>query len=272
MVIAFSLKAASPVIAVLLLIAITTTISIIMYFWLTGYTTSLPSTNELQEMPMLKLEAISFLVDEAKPSYAYAIKVYVRNIGDTTTFLTNTSLYIVKVGNTVATGTTIIFGNDVIELKSREVAEITYYINDIVEPGEYIFKVVSMDGVEAAIHVENKYLIGKSTIHKVGIKNNANNKVISEDQYALYESWNTLEVGGYKIWFRVYAKQDITIDWVRAELFNSTGNHPEWVGGNPWFCSIWCPFTYPDYVGAEWYPVKSEEMPVFIIYTIYVNC
>jgi len=269
MVIAFSLKAASPVIAVLLLIAITTTMSIIMHFWLTGYTTSLPSTNELQKMSMLKLEAISFLADEEKPNYAYAIKVYVRNIGDTTTYLTNTSLYIVKAGNTVATGTTIIFENDVIELKPREVAEITYYINDIVEPGEYIFKVVSMDGVEAAIHVENSYLIGKSTIHKVTVNNDEVNKVISEDSYATYETWQSPYDNNYNITFMVYAKQGITISYVRAELFNRNGLHPDWVEGNPWHRTI--PYTYPNWAGAYWVPVKPGEMPAFIVYTIYIE-
>ena len=271
MVIAFSLKAASPIIAVLLLIAIATTTSLIMYFWLTGYTTSLPITNELQEMPMLKLEAISFLTDEEKPNYAYAIKVYVRNIGDTTTYLTNTSLYIVKAGNTVAAGTTIIFENDVIELKPREVAEITYYINDIVEPGEYTFKVVSMDGVEAAIHAENKYLIGKSIIHRVTESNDENHKVISEDIYAMYASWWSPYNSYLNITFEIYAKINIEIEGARAELFNRTGLHPIWVGANPWHCGTWCPFTYPDKAGAWWVPVRSEEMPAFIVYTIYIE-
>ena len=269
MVIAFNLKAASPIIAVLLLIAIATTMSLIMYFWLTGYTTSLPITNEPQEMPMLKLEALSFLTDEEKPNYAYAIKVYIRNIGDTTTYLTNTSLYIVKAGNTVATGTTIFFENDVIELKPREVAEITYYINDIVEPGEYIFKVVSMDGVEAAIHVENNYLIGKSTIHKVTVNNDETNKVVSEDNYATYETWQEIVAPYYEIYFRTYAKPGITINAVRTELFSREGLHPSWVGFNPWHWTT--PYTYPNWAGAEWMPVKPEEMPVFVIYTIYVE-
>jgi len=271
MVITFNLKAASPIIAVLLLIAIATTMSLIMYFWLTGYTTSLPITNELQEMPMLKLEAIAFLADEERPNYAYAIKVYVRNIGDTVAYLANTSLYIVKAGNTVATGTTIIFKNDVIELKPREVAEITYYINDIVEPGEYIFKVVSMDGVEAAIHVVNSYLIGKSTIHRVTESNDENNKVISEDIYAVYVSWRSPYNSYLNITFEIYAKSNIEIEGARAELFNRTGSHPIQMGANPWHCSAWCPFTYPDKISTWWVPVRSEEMPAFIVYTVYVE-
>lgn len=135
-----------------------------MYFWLTSYITLLPGTNRSQRMSMLKLEAISFLVDEEKPNYAYAIKVHIRNIGYPATYLTNTSLCVVKAGNTIAVGTTIIFEDDVIVLKLREVTEITYYLNNVVEQGAYIFKVVS---VEAAIHLENKYLIGKTIIHKV---------------------------------------------------------------------------------------------------------
>jgi len=262
-------KAVSPVVAVLLLILIAVAASIIVYVWTLGYVEP-PASNTISGEPLLKIDAVTVLEDENKSEHAYAIRVYVRNIGDGTAHLSNNSLYVIKNGNTVAIGVATIFNGTTIEVKPNSISEITYYLNNIVKSGEYIFKITSSEGVEAPTRVRLPCkMVGKATIHKVTVENNEANKVISEDGYAKYETWYTIEDSSYKIWFRIYAKPGVTIAAARAELFSKNGAYPIWVGGNPWHWTT--PFTYPDWAGAEWCPVQPDEMPVTVVYTIYVE-
>jgi hypothetical protein len=100
------------------------------------------------------------------------------------------------------------------------------------------------------------------------MENNSTNPVIIEDEYAIYEAWYELDnsTGYYVVPFRIYAKPGVTIQVAYAELFNNTSQHPTWVGGNPWAWTT--PYRYPDYAGAEWMPVKPDEMPVTIVFSL----
>ncbi len=257
-------KALSSVTAVILLIMITVASAIMLYLWLSGYMSTLSSTNEPKGSSLLKLEAIAFLKDEKIPNYVYGVKVYVMNIGDTVLHIANNSLYIVKAGNIVAAGTAIFFGKDFIELKPGETAEITYYLDSILKPGTYMFKIVTKEGIESVKIVKNKYLVGKSTIHNVTISNDVNNKVVSEDNYAIYESY--YDAAESRLYFNI-TPLGVEISAARVELFNSTGQHPQYVSGNPW--NYPSPFIYSNY--AYWQPVYVEDLPAIVVYTIYIK-
>ncbi len=68
--------------------------------------------------------------------------------------------------------------------------------------------------------------------------------------------------------FQVSSRPGVLVRGVRGEIFNCTGQHPVWVG---WW-SVWhwtTPYTYPDWAGACWYPVRPSEMPVYVVLTVY---
>lgn len=79
--------------------------------------------------------------------------------------------------------------------------------------------------------------------------------------------WVSSTEANYKVWFRVYALPGVTIEYVRAEIFNKDYEHPIWVG--QW--SIWewiTPYTYPNWAGAEWYPISSNEFNVTVVISV----
>ncbi len=258
-------KGVSPILATVILVLISVALALILYGFTTG---NIRLSTPSEGAAVLVIDEVALLRQEGKPSYAYGISVYVRNVGSGDALIRPNSLLILKDGKVVAQGMTLTFDSKAIRVKPGEIAAITYYINALIPGGEYVIKLIPRSGTAAVARVSLKCeIIGKSVIHVVNTTNDGSSPVRSEDAYAIYRTWCSQEGGNYKIWFRVYAKPGVTIDAVRAELFSSDGTHPAWVGSNPWEWNT--PYTYPDWTGAEWVPVQPNEMPVTVIYTIY---
>ncbi len=264
-------KAVSPLASALLAVIIVVVAAATIYFWITG---SFQFTTETSSgRPLLLIDEVVVLEDEKKPEYAYGFDVYIKNTGNSPAHIPTTSLLVMRSGEIIARGTILVFDKDYAVINPGDTVKLRYYADRIIPGGSYILKVLSREGVAAAFKVSIQFrLVGKTVIHKVGTSNTESNKVISEDKYAWYKTWWTpYQEDSKMIYFRIYAKEGITIDAVRAEIFNCTGQHPVQVG-EEW--SVWwwtTPYTYPDYAGAEWYPVKASEMPVTVVYTVYVQ-
>ncbi len=140
------------------------------------------------------------------------------------------------------------------------------YPREMLRPGSYRLRVVA-SGAEAAIPITLAHPTGASVALKAAPENNVSNPVTVETVYVVYEVYvNETQDGNYMVVFRVYAKPGIRVLAVYAELFSVNGTHPIWVGGNPWTWSQ--PYTYPDWAGAEWWPVRPDEMPVTVVFSI----
>jgi len=144
------------------------------------------------------------------------------------------------------------------------VKNITYYIGKEVSPGVYTIKVTSKNGVEAVTTVRISR-IASTVVLKVTVENSESNKIIMDGDYAIYEAWYEPVGAYYRIWWKITAKVDLNSGY-RAELLNSTYNRPEWVGDNPYYLES-LPAGWYD--TQYWEPVKPEEMPVYIIITVY---
>ena len=133
-------KAISPVIATLLLILIAVAASVIVYVWATGYIgAAAPSTTpELQER--IKIDSLNY---ETDTNNKVTITIYVRNIGDVNVEIS--AAYLIAPNGTVIKSNTTanveISPGTVGEVKITDVGEL--------EPGTYIVKVATEEGVEA---------------------------------------------------------------------------------------------------------------------------
>ena len=92
--------------------------------------------------------------------------------------------------------------------------------------------------------------------------NTITNPSTAEDAYASYRVWVGAAGTNYRIYVVVTAKVNLT--QYKAELFNSTGQHPVWVGGNPYYGPA-LPAGWSDYF--YWEPVAASEMPCRIVFT-----
>ncbi len=253
-------KSVSEVTAVILLILVVLVAGIITYMWVTGFI-HLPTGGSVEGKEAMKIEGVIVLMSKYRSNYGYGLRVYIRNIGDKTIILENRSLFVLSGEKVIAIGLTPF---NEITIKKNEVKSITYYIGKEISPGVYTIKVTSKSGVEAITRVKIPR-IANSMILIVTEENDESNKVIAEDDFAIYEAWYETIGDYYRIWWKIVAKIDLNSGY-RAELLNSTYARPEWVGDNPY---------YLDSLPAGWYdtqywePVKPSEMPVYIIFTVY---
>ncbi len=264
-------NAVSPIVASLLLILIVVSGAIVIYVLINNYL-RIPSTDEVGLGGSISIEEVDPVEDEASDNHYFALDVYVRNTGGKPLFIPgDSSLYLLKENSLVSRMLFVTYGSlDGVELDPGEIVVLRCYSSDMVSEGKYTLKIVSQKGVSDKFLFNLEGIMGKSTIEKVYVGNDSSNPVVIEDKYAIYKAWESLDGSNYNITFQVYAKSGVTIKVVRAEIFNSDGEHPAWIGS--W--SIWhytIPYTYPDYAGAYWTPVAPSEMPVTIIYTVYTE-
>ena len=75
-------RAISPVIATLLLILIAVAASILVYVWVTGYASSVTSTEATQLQERIKIDAVGAKQINNTGNYYDIISIFVRNIGE----------------------------------------------------------------------------------------------------------------------------------------------------------------------------------------------
>ena len=249
------MRGVSSVIAVLLLVLIAVAGAILVYLWYLPEIGKAERSTSFNE-GMLKIEAVN-----PRPT---GLEVYVRNVGDVSVELGSNSLLILDNGVVKAQGISAM-GN--VTLQPKQVVSIFYFLDRPLESGTYLAKVTSKEGVSASFAFKvSESIISASQVHTDTTANTVGNEVVSEDAYARYVSWVEEVSGYYRVYFRIYAKPGVTINYAYAELFDNTGEHPDWVGNNPWEWTT--PYTYPDWAGAWWYPVRDDEMPVTIVFRI----
>ena len=174
-------KAISPVIATLLLILITIAASILVYIWITGYTTSATATEATQLKERIKVDAVGAKRANATEDCYDVISIFVKNIGKVRTNVSSIYIYDNK-GEVVVSATNISKGginvgstaNFTIALKYNETdltdallvneqLDNAAIVNDLTGVNgttvgiTYIVKVVTLNGVEATY----KFRIGE---------------------------------------------------------------------------------------------------------------
>jgi flagellin-like protein len=133
-----SKKAVSPIIAVLLLIAIAVAAAVITYIWVMGFI-GMATTQRVTAQGQIQIEAVSFGSSSST--------LHVRNVGATT--VTTDAIYVTDntAGVTLATDTD---PADVsAEITVGEMEEITYNAAGFTRGHSYTFKVVCTDGTVA---------------------------------------------------------------------------------------------------------------------------
>ena len=132
-------KAVSPVIATLLLILIAVAAAILVYIWITGYTSAVTRAGAPELEEKLKIEAISVNLT------AKDITIYIRDIGNVET--TIDAIYIIEAG----TNEIIILVTTSITIKPGELKSVTISNVNLKEGVTYIVKVVTKSGVETSL-------------------------------------------------------------------------------------------------------------------------
>jgi len=128
-------KAVSPVIATLLLILIAVAAAVLVYVWVTGYASSVTTAGTPELRENIKIEAISYDDD--------TLKVYVRNIGDTSVTIDYVYVLSAETNEVEATA------NVDVDIGVNEVGEVSASVT--LQSGKtYVIKVVTTNGVEAA--------------------------------------------------------------------------------------------------------------------------
>jgi len=249
-------NATSGVLATLLLLVIAVVCSVILYFWLIPFCQTSPSSGITKEM--MRIEAVRLIEVNGK---VLSIQIYVRNLGESTIVID--SMYLIKEGSPTPQRCGL---SQNFRVEVGEVVCVTGYPRSALPPGVYRVKLVSKRGIEALTTVKLTSSSLASKVFLVTIENDEGNKVVDEDDAAIYEVWVSPYGIYYNVTFMVWAKPGAVINYVRAELFDNQGEHPDWVGGNPyeWTES----FTYPDWVGAWWVPVREDEFPVTVVISI----
>lgn len=255
--------------AVLLLLLISVASSLTIYWLLTSLSGNAKQASMSSGGGVIEVEQVSPVRDEELPGKCYALDVVIRNVGGEETRFYNKGIYIHQPGEKnprawlwqVETQV-----GKVTVLRPGEVVGIRLFSTGALPPGRYVVSVLA-GGMRASSSFLLPCSLGKSSVFEVHTSNDTSSPVTGEDTFATYMLWSSAWGSYYKIEFRIYAKEDVTINGVRAELFNSTFRHPAWVGGNPWHYTS--PFTYPDYTGAYWTPVSAGEMPVYVVITVY---
>ncbi len=256
-------RTVSPVVSILLLVLISVSSSIVIYYVVHNYLGAAKRSGVTGYSPII--------IEEAEPVEAgggniYSIVIVVRNLGGSEVSVPRDSLYILEGGALKAKGEALLFGSNEAKIMPRDSLNVTYFIDRPLPPGNYRIVLRSRGGGEALVRLSVKHPIMKSVFLKVYITNDSGHIAVYEDRYAIYKAWVEETGGNYKVYFRIYAKNGVWINFARAELFSKNGAHPRYVGGNPWYWNT--PYTYPNYSGAEWTPVLPGEMPVTIIFSI----
>ena len=135
-----SLKALSPIVAVVMLILIAIAASVLVYVWMSGLVASTPTTEPtLQER--IKIDAVKY---DANTDTA---TIYVRNIGEITTNTSSAYIIDTETDSVVCANVTTNIAN--VDLKPGEVEEVLVK-NCILDTGKtYIAKVSTYRGTEA---------------------------------------------------------------------------------------------------------------------------
>ena len=253
-------RGVSTLISIILLISIAVSVSMILYLWGQGFFSSTSETIKPERAKsFFSIEGVDPVYDDELDGY-YALRALVRNIGPTPGELT--SAYIGSTSAISKGDLAVIGGNETFE--SREEKLVTMAFDKVVDQGLYNLQVASYDSLSAPFQFSIDKALYVGHIVRLETSNDASNKVTAEDEYATYEWWVSSSGGNYKIYFRIYAKPGVTISVCREELFANDGEHPDWVGS--WSLWHWTSsFTYPNWVGAEWQPVRGNEFPVTVI-------
>ena len=249
--------AVTSAVAALSLVVVAVACALVLYMWLISSSwAASPSPSSVSES--MKVEA-SALVKSSDS--VLAIDLYVRNTGSSDLLID--AMYVSGGGLSAPVKCHLLEQR---LISPGEVARITGYPSAELQPGVYLVKVVSRGGVEAAAKVRLTAPALASKVFVAAQSNTVGNELTSEDDAARYEVWVSQEGSYYKVHFRVWAKPGVTIRYVRAELLDRDLEHPDWVGNNPWEWTT--PYTWPDWAGVWWYPVKDEEFPVTVVISI----
>ena len=133
-------KGISPVIATIILVLIAVVAGVLLWLWVSGYSSSLPSQNPaLYER--IKIEAVNV------SSTTKQISIYVRNIGNAN--VTISTIYILKPDGTMIENPSLP-NNNPVTIKPGNVQKITVTLSQQYQSGyAYVVKVVTTNGVEA---------------------------------------------------------------------------------------------------------------------------
>jgi len=134
-------KAISPVIATLLLILIAVAAAVLVYVWVTGYASSMTKAGAPELEERIKVEAVNATVG------ATQVVIYVRNIGNIATNIT--SAYIIRAHDNMVVGSNTTINN--VRLTPGQLGEIIVSTSALEDGVTYIAKVVTKNGVEAAL-------------------------------------------------------------------------------------------------------------------------
>ena len=251
-----SVRGVSPIVSILLIVVIVVAAALLLYVWVVGKEAGIQREAGTLGKPLLKIDGADLVSTDRGILY---VRLYVRNIGEAPANVSKA--YIMK--NSVVVSDCIV---ERISIRPRQVKTVNVYPESSLEPGTYQVKVSTDKGFEAMFVIRLDKAVVKAAFLEVTIDNDASHPASFEDDYAVYEAWQEPDGGNYRVHFRIYAKPSVTIAYARAELFDKDWEHPDWVGGNPWEWST--PYTYPDWAGAYWTPVKPDEMPVRIVFSV----
>mgnify|MGYP000551247788 CR=1 FL=1 len=143
-------RGVSPVIAVLLLVVITVAAAVLVYIWLIGFMQSQTTTTGATALG----EKIKFESAELDAS-SKTFKAYVRNVGDTTTYLV--SVYLLKAdGQTVVEAKTSYTGPGFgVAIEPGNVQYVEVAFSATIESNKvYVIKVVTALGTEFTVRVK----------------------------------------------------------------------------------------------------------------------
>jgi len=257
-----SYKAISPVVSGLLLVIVAVAASIAVAVMMHSFSKPSSGVNGF-----FQIESVKIIPDEKMNGYYYAVKVTVRNPSQARVDVPENSMFIWESGVLVSKATKIPL-RKLEFIDPGDVKTLTYYTSREVPPGEVKIEIAASGGARDDVKTYLNGVLGASAVIKVTPENTASNPIIVLNNYANYTVWVEVSGGNYNITFQVTPRPGVVIRGVRGEIFNCTGGHPVWVG--KW--SIWhwtSPYTYPNWAGAYWYPVKPSEMPVYVVLTVY---
>ena len=236
-------RAVSSITAVLLLILISVASSLAIYWLLASFSNNVEEASMASGSSLVEVEQVTPVLDEAMPGKCYALDVVVRNVETAEASLSGGAIYIRSPGEDSPKAWLWWLdtrGGDAMVLRPGEAFELRLFSSEAVPPGRYILTILA-SGLQASGVFLLPCSLGESTLFQVHTSNDSSSPVTGEYSYARYELWSGPWDSYYKIEFRIYAKEGVTLHGARAELFNSTLQHPAWVGGNPWHYTS--PFT-----------------------------
>ena len=136
-------KGVSPVIATIILVLIAVVAGVLLWLWVSGYSSALPSQNPaLYER--IKIEAVNV----SSTTTTKQLSIYVRNIGNAN--VTISSIYILRPDGTMIENPSLPNNNNPVTIKPGNVQTIQVTLSQQYQSGyAYVVKVVTANGVEA---------------------------------------------------------------------------------------------------------------------------